>query len=211
MGTHRFSSHTPSEMRRLSNLGHAVEGVLLGGVGVLALAGTLINGAPGAWPVLLLAAGLVVLIAIYLRHPLEDWPAIWNDAQQRQHTLMATALALAGAAEMLRGIGSAFAYVWPGALVVTGALFLAHPQHGTGLGMIRAVWQHRVLGLTAIAAGILRAGEIGTRFGLFGLLWPLLLLAASAQLIMYREPEGAYETGHGDHLRTEGPSHETKK
>lgn len=197
--THRFASHSSEEMRRLSNLGHVVEGFVLGGVGVLALASNLTDWATQAWPILILVAGLLLLTLIYPSHPLEDWLAIWRDRQQRQHTLMATALALAGAAEWLRGIGSAWAYVWPGALVFIGALFLIHPQHGTGAGMLRAVWQHRVLGLMAIAAGLLRTGEIVTRFGLFGFLWPLVLLAASVQLIMYREPEGAYETGHGGH------------
>jgi len=37
MKMHRFASHTPEEMRRRSNLGHRVEGLLLAAVGVLAL------------------------------------------------------------------------------------------------------------------------------------------------------------------------------
>ena len=56
MKQHRFASHTPKEQRRLSNLGHIVEGLLLGVVGILAL----LNGlgvAPWAatvWPTLIL-------------------------------------------------------------------------------------------------------------------------------------------------------------
>lgn len=199
MRTHRISSHTPEEKRRLSNLAHSVEGILLGGVGVLALGGNVVSWAAGAWPMLILVAGLLLLILIYPRHPLEDWAAIWNDAQQRQHTLMATAVALAGAAELLRRSSAAWGYVWPGAMLLIGALFLTHPQHGTGTAMVRAVSQHRILGLTAIAAGLLRTAEIVTRASLFALLWPLALLIAAAQLILYREPEGAYETGHGAH------------
>jgi predicted tellurium resistance membrane protein TerC len=61
------------------------------------------------------------------------------------------------------------------------------------------VWQHRVLGITAIAAGVLRLAEIITGASIFGLLWPLALLAAAAQLLLYREPEGAFEGGPGGH------------
>ena len=37
MKQHRFGSHTPEELRRGSNLGHRVEGILLAAVGGLAL------------------------------------------------------------------------------------------------------------------------------------------------------------------------------
>ena len=100
MKLHRFASHTPEERRRLSNLGHIVEGLLLGTVGLLALLGSF-GIAPWAstlWPILILVAGVLLLLLIYPRHPLVDWPAIWRDAQQRQHTLMAMAIAVAGAA-----------------------------------------------------------------------------------------------------------------
>ena len=197
--THRFSAHTPEEMRRLSNLAHWLEGILLAAVGILALVGNIASWAGTTWPFLTLFAGLLLLIAIYPRHPRKDWPANWNDAQQRQHTLVATALALAGGAELLSRHTAAWTYVWPGVMLFIGVLFLSHPQHGTGAGMSRAVWLHRILGLTAIAAGLLRTAAIVTRVELFTVLWPIALLAAAAQLILYREPEGAYERAHADH------------
>lgn len=194
MKQHSFASHTPEEMRRLSNLGHIVEGLLLGAVGALAIVGNLglAAWASTAWPILILVAGVLLLALIYPRHPLSDWPAIWQDPQQRQHTIMAAAIAVAGAAELLRGSNPAWGYVWPAATLLIGVMFLTHAQHGTGEAVVKAVWQHRMLGITAIIAGLLRVAEIGTGASAFAILWPIGLLAAAAQLIIYREPEGAY-------------------
>jgi hypothetical protein len=144
---------------------------------------------------------VLLLILIYPRHPLYDWPAIWRDAQQREHTIMAASIAVAGVAELLRGSSLGWAYVWPGVMLLIGVLFLTHAQHGTGAAVAKALWQHRILGLTAIVAGLLRVAEVSTGVSIFGILWPIVLLAAAAQLILYREPEGAYEAegGHGGH------------
>ena len=206
MKIHRFTSHSPQEMRRLSDLGHRVEGVLLALVGLLAALGDagIAGWAPTAWPILLLVAGVALLILIYPLHPPSDWPLIWRDPQQRQHTIMAAAVALAGTAELLRAgsTGSAlWGYIWPGALLLIGALFLIHTQHGQGTTVARAVLLHRVLGGTIVPAGLLRLVEVITGAGIFALLWPLLLLAAAAQLLIYREPAGAFEaeSGHGGH------------
>ncbi|MEK6588936.1 MAG: hypothetical protein AABY97_08865 [Chloroflexota bacterium] len=203
MKQHRFASHTPEEMRRRSNLGHMVEGLLLATVGVLAMLGNLglAAWASAAWPILILIAGLLLLVLLYPSHPLSDWPAIWSDPQQRQHTIMAAGIAAAGAAELVRRSSPAWAYVWPAAIILIGILFLTHPQHGTGEAVAKAVRQHRILGITAIIAGLLRAANVITGTTLFAILWPLALLAAAAQLILYREPEGAFEAGagHGEH------------
>lgn len=203
MKTHRFASHALQEKRRLSNLGHIVEGLLLGTVGVLALLASIgiASWTATAWAILILVAGLLLLLLIYPRHPLDDWPAIWRDAQQRQHTIMATAIALAGAAELLKGVFAPLVYVWPLVMLIIGGLFLTHAQHGTGEAVVKAVWQHRLLGITVIVAGLLRAAEIASGLSLWAILWPLVLLTAAAQLIMYREPEGAFEPqgGHGAH------------
>ncbi len=96
----------PEIQGQLSNLGHWVEGLLLAVVGILAL----LNNVEGAgwagiaWPILLLVAGILLLILIYPRHPRVDWPLIWNDSQQRQHTIMALAITVAGAAELAGGL-----------------------------------------------------------------------------------------------------------
>lgn len=203
MKQHRFGSHTPEELRRGSNLGHRVEGILLAAVGVLALLNNLgfATWASAAWPILILIAGLLLLVLLYPTHPLADWPAIWRDPQQRQHTIMAAALAVAGASKLVRGNHPALAYVWPAALLILGILFLTHPQHGTGEAVEKAVLRHRILGITAIMAGLLRVAEVVSGSTISAILWPLVLLVAAAQLILYREPEGAFEAagGHGDH------------
>lgn len=203
MRTHRFGSYTPEEMRRASNLGHIVEGLLLAAVGILATLGNLglAAWASAAWPILILIAGLLLLVMLYPTHPRSDWPAIWRDPQQRQHTIMAAAIGLAGAAELVSGGSPAGTYVWPAALLLIGFLFLTHPQHGTGEAVAKSVRQHRVLGITAITAGLLRVGELVTDASVWAILWPLVLLLAAVKLILYREPEGAFEagSGHGAH------------
>lgn len=203
MKLHRFASHTPEENRRLSNLGHVMEGMLFGVVGILALLGNigLAAWASTVWPIMILVAGILLLILIYPRHPMSDWPAIWRDMQQRQHTIMAAAVAFGGAAELLRGSSPAWGYVWSGVMLLIGGMFLIHEQHGTSEAATRAVRQHRILGWTAIAAGLLRVMELIAGANLFSIVWPVALLAAAAQLILYREPAGAYEShsGHGEH------------
>ena len=190
MKTHRFASHSPAEARRLSNLGHIVEGLIIGAVGVLALLSNVggFGWAATAWPVLILVAGVLLLLLIYPRHPREDWPAIWRDPQQRQHTIMAMAIAVAGALELY-----GLRWAWPLAALLIGALFISHTQHGAGHAVSSAVLIHRILGFTIIVAGFLRAAEVMTGMSIFAWLAPLALLAAAAQLIIYREPEGAFE------------------
>jgi hypothetical protein len=197
MKTHRFASHTPAAQRRLSNLGHVVEGLLLATVGVLALlSGLGMTWAAFAWPVLLLSVGVLLLILIYPRHPPSDWSAIWHDPQQQQHTIMAAAIALAGALEL-----GGFRFAWPLAAIIIGTLFLTHKQHGEGEAVAWAVLRHRILGITVIVAGLFRLAEIATGALSFMWLWPLALLVAAVQLIIYREPDGAFEAqgGHGGH------------
>ena len=78
-----------------------------------------------------------------------------------------------------------------------GHMFLTHTQHGTSDAAARAVRRHRVLGGTIVAgAGATAiADTAGARP--FRTAGALLLIAAGAQLVAYREPEGAYEDGGG--------------
>ena len=204
MKTHPFASHSAEERRHLSDQGHRVEGVLLAAVGILAiLSGAGVAWAATAWPILIVVAGVTLLVLIYLRHPRSDWPAIWSDPQQRQHTLLATALVVASPAELLgQRAGGLWMYAWPAALILIGALFLTHTQHGQGQAVARAVRLHRILGGTIMLGGILRLADISTASGVFVFLWPFALLAAAAQLLIYREPEGAFEAESGHKHRS---------
>lgn len=78
---------------------------------------------------------------------------------------------------------------------MTGVTFLGHTQHGRGPAVAHAVLRHRILGLT-VTAGLLRLAELAAGTGTFGWLWPIALLAAALQLVIYREPPGAFEHGH---------------
>jgi len=199
--THRAGSHAPAEMRRGSDLTHRVEGVLLLVIAVLAIARNVFGTAWAsiAWPGLVLVAGLLLLLAIYPTHPVGDWPLIWRDPQQRQHTIIALALIAAGTAEFFRSSPAGLGLVWPGAFVLIGVLFLTHAQHGTGQAVERAVRRHRFLGATLILAGLIAASAAWTSNAGLAVLWPAVLLAATVQLLKYREPEGAYETAHARH------------
>ena len=203
MKQHSFLSHTPENMRRLSNLGHLIEGILFAIVSVLALLGNLgtFTWAPVAWPILVLVSGVVLLFLLYPLHPVAEWRLIWRDVQQREHTIIAAAVAVAGVAELLSSAIPALAYVWPAAIILTGGLFLFHAQHGTSEAAARAVRQHRALGTTLILAGLLNFVEIANGARFVAILWPIVLLVAAAQLLLYCEPEGAYEAGteHGGH------------
>ena len=204
MKQHSFLAHTPGEMRRLSNLGHVLEGILFAIVGLIVLLEKLgsFTWASSAWPILILVSGILLLLLLYPLHPVAEWHLIWRDAQQREHTIIAFVALLAGAAELLQSAMPVLHYVWPAALMLIGGLFFFHAQHGTSEATVKALRQHRALGITLIVAGLLRLIEISSGAELAGILWPLTLLIAAAQLLLYREPEGAYEEelthmGHG--------------
>jgi hypothetical protein len=186
---HRFASHSPEEMRQLSNRGHWLEGSLLVTVSILAFLNYIgVDWAGTVWPILLVAAGVLLLILIYPFHPVADWSLIWHDPQQRQHTMMAVVVVVAGTAE-LAGLN----YAWPLAAMFIGMLFLTHSQHGSEHAIARLVFVHRILGSTIVVAGLLRLGEVITDATIFAFLWPLVTLAAGVQLLLYREPSGAFE------------------
>jgi hypothetical protein len=57
------------------------------------------------------------------------------------------------------------------------------------------VRQHRALGITLFVAGLLNLVEIVNGSRLAAILWPIVLLIAAVQLLLYRKPEDAYEGG----------------
>lgn len=144
---------------------------------------------------------MVLLFLLYPLHPMSEWGLIWRDMQQREHTLIAAAVAIAGMAELLRSAIPVLRYVWPAAIILTGSLFFFHAQHGTSEAAAKAVRRHRFLGSTLVLAGLLNLIEIisGSRF--MAISWPIMLFIAAVQLLLYREPEGAYEAdgGHAGH------------
>jgi hypothetical protein len=189
--------HSPSQRRLLSNLGHWIEGAVLGSSAGLALLDALRPelGWPRRWaPRLTAGAGAVLGLGIlagtlhhggprrYLRH----------EHQDRQHLRMAALIAGGGAAESaagtgLGGVGAA------GALAGVGAMFLTHEQHGTGEALRRSRSAHTRLGAGLIAAGGAKAASALGLPGPWRYAWPALALGVSAQLLTYREPPGAYE------------------
>ncbi len=183
MKQHSFLSHTPEEMRQLSNLDHIVEGALFAIVGLLALLGNLgiFTWVSSAWPILVLISGIVLLCLLYALHPVSEWGLIWRDAQQREHTIIAVAVAIASVAQLLRSAIPVLSYVWPAAIILTGSLFLFHAQHGTSEAAARALQQHRVLGSTLIAAGLLNLIETVNGAGFAAILWPIVLIIAAVQ------------------------------
>ena len=102
-------------------------------------------------------------------------------------------MAIAGLAELLSSSVPALLYAWPIAVLLTGSPFLFHAQHGTSETAAKAMRQHRLLGSTLIAAGLLNLVEIINRARIAAILWPILLIIAAVQLLLYREPAGAYE------------------
>jgi hypothetical protein len=201
MKTHSFKSHSPEENRKLSNLGHLIEGMIFAFVSILALLSGFGVGAwaDKVWQVATIIAGLLLLVALYASHPRSDWLVIWRNAQQRQHTLIAVLVMAGGVLELISITGSAMSYAWPGALLLIGFLFLVHKQHGTSEAAAKAVRQHQILGVTIILSGFFRAVEVFNPSSIFSVLWALALLAAAIQLITYREPEGAYESESSHH------------
>jgi hypothetical protein len=212
--------HTPEEMQQISNLAHQVEGAVLGLAAVIALVQATGRWSTGPirflWPGLILGAGIFLLGYLLLphhglHHALDQWGFIFGDPQQRQHLVLAVLITVAGAAEVLHLAGrvqaAGWAFVWPGAALVAGGLFLLHTQHGTTEAALRAGLVHRYLGVLLIASGVLKAAEVlwSARARWLAFPWVLTLFAAALLLAAYREPEGAYREEHGTHTRRPQP------
>jgi hypothetical protein len=194
MTHHVPHAHSPAQMRTMSNIGHWIEGAIISGAGGLLLrdalrddkgnerlASNLLAGAGG-----LLGLGLV-LGSLEHGGPVTFFKA---DHQQREHLQMATLLTAGGLARRAGRIGKTLTTL---ATARIGQMFLTHEQHGTGEAAVAAKGKHERLGRTILAAASLSAlGEFfdlkAARAG-----GAALLLGSGAQLISYREPEGAYE------------------
>ncbi len=193
----------PSQ-RRLSNLGHWIEGGLFATVAVLGLLGSVaaLDGARIGAAAILVLAGLALPALLFGHDHGRSGHAreLLRDPQQRQHLAMAGLLAVAGVAELVTAAGISIgllAYVWPAALVTIGVMFMPHTQHGDHAAMAQAVRFHRALGAVIVIAGGAAAWSAAT--GTLAVA-PIAMLVVAAMLVTYREPTGAYDQpGHAHH------------
>lgn len=194
MTHHVPNAHSPEQMRQLSNIGHLVEGGIIGGAGVVMLleAATARDAfAEASTKLNVFAGGLLVagLVAGSFEH---GGPMIFfkADAQQREHLEMGSLLVGGGLARRLGKLGSLMSGL---ATARIGQMFLVHEQHGTGRAARIAKSRHQMLGRTIVgaAAATVAADLSGSR--LMRSLSGLSLAAAGGQLLLYREPPGAYE------------------
>jgi hypothetical protein len=194
--------HTAEEMQWLSNLGHRIEGILLIVVALLALGElTGIIRFKLLWPSLIVVAGIFLIGFLMLHHGLDKlklvWNLIWDDPQQRQHMIMAALLIVAGLSEIVyrtSGYG-AFKFGWPAVMCVIGIMFLIHEQHGSSEAVEWAQRIHKYLGVLMILVGvfILLSITLGDKYRWTLFTWPILLIAASVLLLIYKEPKGAFK------------------
>jgi hypothetical protein len=198
MDTERIVVHTPAEMRRISNLGHWIEGGFMASAGILALRDAFLG--RRTWPAAAAAGGTLLAGGLLAAGGHHGGPRrfLETDRQQRQHVIIGVALT-AGAIAELAADGrwrAGLRSVWPSVLIGVGTSFITHQQHGTPRALERTLRFHRTLGATLIGAGAARAAELVTRWKPLRFAWPSLLLGAAVQLLTYREPEGAYEVTH---------------
>lgn len=194
--------HSPKERRLLSNVGHWVEGGVLGLSSGLALLDALRPelGWPGRWsPRASVTAGVLLGGGILVGTLHHGGPRAYlrHEHQDREHLKMACVIAAGGLAESGGGSGPA-RLGGAASLATIGAMFLTHEQHGTGEALERSVAVHRRLGGSLIAAGAAKAAHELRARGPWHVVWPVAALGVAAQLIGYREPEGAYEDEHAD-------------
>ena len=207
--------HTADDMRLFSDLAHHMEGAILGVSAAAALAEWWRHGRPTwvrlVWPAIFAVAGITLLTFLLLPHhgldrARDQWSFVLGDPQQRQHVILAILAAIGGGVELGVRTGRLAPrighYAWPAMVILGGALFALHPQHGDESAVRYTMAFHRILGALLIVTGLIRIAELrapSSRRAL-GAIWGVTLLAASAMLFTYREPPGAYETaGHAAH------------
>jgi hypothetical protein len=189
--------HSPRERRRLSNVGHWLEGGVLGATSGLALVDAVnpeLEWPRRWWPRIAPGAGygLAAFILAGTAHHGGPRRYLRHEHQDRQHLQMAAALAAGGildAANVGRGSRLGLA----AAVASAGAMFLSHEQHGSGEARAEARRVHRRLGLSLIATGAAKGADGLEVPGPWRVAWPILGLATAAQLLAYREPTGAFE------------------
>ena len=199
--------HTPEEMRNLSNLGHLIEGALLLLVAFFAILEAFgFKKIKFIWPSLLLIVGTFLISFLLFQHGLDKVKLIgtllWKDAQQREHLIMSILFIAAGLSQILSVNYkiSYLSYVWPLSLLIIGTMLLIHEQHGSAQAVQRAETIHTYVGILLIldAIFVILSIKFSIRYTWLPYVWPALLLVISILLMIYREPEGAYQTDRAD-------------
>jgi hypothetical protein len=191
---HVPNAHSPAQMRTMSNVGHWIEGAIITGAGGLLLYDAVKpdDGSDRLASNLLAGAGSLLGLGLGLGSLEHGGPVAFfsADHQQRQHLQMAALLTAGGLSRRAGRVGRTLAAA---ATARIGQMFLTHEQHGTGDAAELAKGKHERLGKSILAAAALTAA--GEAFNVRGAkaAGAALLLASGAQLIAYREPEGAYE------------------
>lgn len=211
-----FQLHTPEEFRFLSSLGHWMVGYVFLGVVITVLLQSFgfLKTKPYLWPLLVCIAGIINIPYNLLHHGLNELPLVWKviqlDPQQQQHFIMFNLLFVAGIIELLISLkkvqGKFWRFIWPGTLAVIGYMFITHPQHGTEAARAYSLMFHTILGTMLLITGALKAIEViwakKHKWVTYG--WILFLFITSIMLIIYNEPEGAYNTDSSQHTTHQG-------
>lgn len=201
--------HTAEELASLSTFIHNLAGWTLALLGATLLVES-VRGQPAGrarfvWPVLGALIGFGLTAFIYFHMTAYHKVSAFADPAQVQHQLIGLFLGAGAAGETLRRAGrlrGRFAELcWPVALLGVGVAFLIHEQ-----ARFEALLVHWALAGTVVLAGLAHmaavlSGEPARALRVFAV---LLMLAASAQLIVFRELPGA----HGDHGSPEKPAGE---
>ncbi len=201
--------HTPEELQFFSSLGHWIEGGIFAAVAIIAFLEALgylkVKLGKYLWPGLVFFAGVFLLVFLApLHHGLNavaiklNWDYLIYDPQQRQHLIMGVLLLLGGWAEIkYRKNPDTHSYLksgWPIALAIIGLMFIMHPQHGTSEAVAKAHMFHQYLGITLIAAGVLKKMELTSKqkYPWLAFAWILPIAVSAVMLMSYHEPEGAF-------------------
>lgn len=196
--------HTPQELQYFSNLAHWIEGglfILIASIALIEVSDKFKSRRLSyLWPSILLLSGLFLPLFMFAHHTGSEFKLAWDATflipEQRQHFFMAVLLMIAGGTELfLRrnpSTSQGFRLVFPSALIIIGALFLFHPQHGNAEDMMRVVTIHKYLGLSVIAAGIFKGLAEFTKLRQFTYAWILFMVISASLLLTYREADMSY-------------------
>jgi len=198
-----FQLHSPEEFRYLSSLGHWIAGYIFLGVAAVVFIQRLgiLKKQTYLWPAIVVISGLIFIPYNLLHHGIDKLSLVWQvitlDPQQRQHMIMFVLLFLAGVIEFLISLQKLKTYIWkfawPSVLTIVGLMFFFHPQHGTVEAMRYSFLYHKTLGSVLVLTGILKGIEVSSKRKWISLAWIIFLFITSILLIIYNEPEGAYQ------------------